>query len=295
MSPSTSKNPTSSTPDEPQAGTQATPSTRAARKTRRSSGRHRIALLAGGLVLAGALTGTGFTVQTAVAEQQAQAQQERDERAAAKAAEAAEIDQAHRAASIALQEADTALDAAANKVDATELSNITSSLAGYVAMPLEEVSELTAQATEQAAAVRAAAEEADRAAVAAAEAQAAAEAHAAAEAQAAAEALAAGNTVAGAKATAASLAAERYGWGESQFSCLVKLWQKESDWSYTAYNNNGGATGIPQALPGNKMASAGADWATNATTQIAWGLEYIRASYGSPCSAWSHSQAVNWY
>ena len=60
-------------------------------------------------------------------------------------------------------------------------------------------------------------------------------------------------------------------------------------------NASSGATGIPQSLPGSKMATAGADWQTNAATQVAWGLDYIQRGYGSPCSAWSHSQAVNWY
>lgn len=136
------------------------------------------------------------------------------------------------------------------------------------------------------------------AADAAAEAQRQAEAAAAAEAQRqqeAAEALARVNTPDGAKAYAAQLAAEKYGWGSDQFSCLSSLWTKESGWNYQAYNNDGGATGIPQALPGSKMATFGADWQTNAATQIAWGLDYISRGYGTPCSAWGHSQAVNWY
>lgn len=117
---------------------------------------------------------------------------------------------------------------------------------------------------------------------------------AAAEAQAAA-ALAAANTVDGAKASAQELMSSRYGWGADQFSCLESLWTKESGWNYQAYNADGGATGIPQALPGSKMASAGADWQTSAATQVAWGLGYIADAYGTPCSAWSHSQAMNWY
>lgn len=122
----------------------------------------------------------------------------------------------------------------------------------------------------------------------------------AAEAAAAAEAaqlasLAAGNTPDGARATAQQIMANEYGWGSDQFSCLNSLWQKESGWNYQAYNANGGATGIPQALPGSKMASAGSDWQSNATTQIRWGLGYIQGSYGSPCAAWGHSQSVNWY
>ncbi|KQR38900.1 hypothetical protein [Microbacterium sp. Leaf159] len=121
-------------------------------------------------------------------------------------------------------------------------------------------------------------------------------AQAAAE-QAAAEAaaLAQANTPEGAKATARQMMADKYGWGEDQFSCLNSLWTKESGWNYQAYNASGGATGIPQALPGSKMASAGSDWQTNAATQIAWGLGYIDSVYGAPCSAWGHSQASNWY
>ncbi|WNB85095.1 ubiquitin-like domain-containing protein [Cellulomonas sp. ATA003] len=85
------------------------------------------------------------------------------------------------------------------------------------------------------------------------------------------------------------------GWGEDQFSCLVKLWHKESGWRVTADNPSSSAYGIPQALPGSKMASAGADWRTNPATQIRWGLGYIDGRYGTPCAAWGHSQARNWY
>jgi hypothetical protein len=85
-----------------------------------------------------------------------------------------------------------------------------------------------------------------------------------------------------------------YGWS-GQFSCLDSLWQQESDWSVTASNPGSGAYGIPQALPGSKMASAGADWQTNAATQITWGLQYIQSTYGSPCAAWSHEEADGWY
>ena len=138
------------------------------------------------------------------------------------------------------------------------------------------------------------AEAAKTAAAAAAFDQAQADAAAAAEA-AAAQALASANTPDGARATARDLAASTYGWGDDQFQCLDKLWQKESGWSYSAYNASSGATGIPQSLPGSKMASAGSDWETNATTQIIWGLGYINGSYGTPCSAWSHSQSMNWY
>ncbi|MDQ1129960.1 phospholipase [Microbacterium sp. SORGH_AS_0888] len=116
-----------------------------------------------------------------------------------------------------------------------------------------------------------------------------------AAAAAAAAALAAANTPDGARATARELAADQYGWGDGQFSCLDSLWQKESSWNYQAENSSSGAYGIPQALPGSKMSSVADDWQTVAATQIAWGLRYIAGSYGTPCAAWAHSQATNWY
>ncbi|MFC9558233.1 hypothetical protein [Agromyces sp. NPDC056965] len=99
---------------------------------------------------------------------------------------------------------------------------------------------------------------------------------------------------AGAKAYAAGAVA-RYGWGSGEYQCLVKLWTRESSWRADAYNASSGAYGIPQSLPGSKMASAGADWRTNAATQIEWGLSYIADRYGAPCGAWAHSERFNWY
>jgi resuscitation-promoting factor RpfB len=88
---------------------------------------------------------------------------------------------------------------------------------------------------------------------------------------------------------------EARGWGDDQFSCLVTMWNHESGWRVNAANPSG-AYGIPQALPGSKMASAGADWATNPATQIKWGLEYISSRYGTPCGAWAQWQANGgWY
>jgi len=84
------------------------------------------------------------------------------------------------------------------------------------------------------------------------------------------------------------------GMGNDQFTCLVNLWNRESHWNVHAANKSG-AYGIPQAMPGSKMASAGPDWQNNATTQITWGLNYIKGRYGTPCAAWSHSQSTGWY
>jgi hypothetical protein len=83
------------------------------------------------------------------------------------------------------------------------------------------------------------------------------------------------------------------GWSD-QFGCLDSLWQRESHWNVYA-SNPSGAYGIPQALPGSKMASAGDDWRTNPATQIRWGLGYIGSRYGGPCAAWRHSQSTGWY
>jgi hypothetical protein len=81
---------------------------------------------------------------------------------------------------------------------------------------------------------------------------------------------------------------------QTYFGCLQDLWNRESGWRYDAENASG-AYGIPQALPGSKMASAGADWATNPATQIKWGLGYIKGIYGTPCGAWAFEEANGYY
>lgn len=86
-----------------------------------------------------------------------------------------------------------------------------------------------------------------------------------------------------------------YGWSGSQYQCLVTMWNHESGWEWYATNSSSGAYGIPQALPGSKMASAGPDWRNNAATQIRWGLGYIAGRYGTPCGAWSYWQRHHWY
>ena len=86
-----------------------------------------------------------------------------------------------------------------------------------------------------------------------------------------------------------------FGFSSDQFGCLDSLYTRESNWNVYADNPSSSAYGIPQALPGSKMASAGPDWATNPVTQIRWGLGYIEDRYGSPCGAWGHSQSHGWY
>jgi hypothetical protein len=83
------------------------------------------------------------------------------------------------------------------------------------------------------------------------------------------------------------------GWS-SQFSCLAQMWGRESGWNLHA-SNASGAYGIPQALPGAKMAAMGGSWANDAQTQIKWGLNYIAGRYGTPCHAWSLWQSQGWY
>jgi hypothetical protein len=126
---------------------------------------------------------------------------------------------------------------------------------------------------------------------------------AAARAQAAAQSQAADQAGAATAYAAASGSPEQiaqamlgsFGWSSSQFACLYPLWEHESGWSVTAENPGTGAYGIPQAMPGAKMAGAGPDWQNDAATQIRWGLEYMKDLYGSPCGAWAHEQATGWY
>jgi hypothetical protein len=87
----------------------------------------------------------------------------------------------------------------------------------------------------------------------------------------------------------------KYGFSEADFDCLDALWVSESDWDPTADNPTSTAYGIPQALTGGTHDNLPSDYMTNPVSQIEWGLDYIRVSYGSPCSAWEFKQANNWY
>jgi hypothetical protein len=88
-----------------------------------------------------------------------------------------------------------------------------------------------------------------------------------------------------------------YGFSTSQWGCLERLWIGESGWNYRAENSSSGAYGIPQSLPGSKMGTVASDWRTNPVTQIKWGLNYIKLSYGSPCNALSqwNARSPHWY
>ena len=87
----------------------------------------------------------------------------------------------------------------------------------------------------------------------------------------------------------------KYGWGARQWTPLYNLWMRESGWYKYAYNPSSGAYGIPQAVPGSKMASAGANWRTKSRPQVRWGLGYIKSVYGYPRRAWDHELAYGWY
>lgn len=95
--------------------------------------------------------------------------------------------------------------------------------------------------------------------------------------------------------TAARTMMTTRGYSKAQQNCVIRLWDKESNWRWWADNPSSSAYGIPQALPGSKMASAGRDWRTNPVTQIKWGLKYIKDRYGKPCAAWGHSVRRGWY
>lgn len=199
-----------------------------------------------------------------------------------------------------LAEATTIIAAVHTKIDSKPLTSAVASLGEYKKLDIDTVLALTDKAKDVAENAVAAAAEVDR--VAAVKAAAVA---AAAKAARVARAKRDANTPAGAKATARTILSSRYGWGADQFSCLDRLWQKESEWKVSAQNNGFSrssahvpdkqAYGIAQAGPGSRMGAVGGDWRTNAATQIVWGLTYIKDRYGSPCGAWSHSVANNWY
>jgi hypothetical protein len=289
-----------------------------ARKRSRPSRRRLLAI--GSVIALGALASTGYGVQSAIAAQAyddriavatdltqgAVVQPETEYSYGAVVQEYAE-----QTAESTINGANAVVASAQGKTDATALSTSVTALSYFTLLAPERVFELASETATQTAAVQAAVAEVDR--IAAEQAAAAAAAQAAAE-QAAAEAAAAADTSSaapqqasggsrpsaptdptGAQAIARDMMASKYGWGSDQFGCLVPLWDRESGWNVNAYNSSSGATGIPQALPGSKMATAGDDWQTNPATQISWGLGYIADRYGTPCAAWDHSESVGWY
>ena len=99
----------------------------------------------------------------------------------------------------------------------------------------------------------------------------------------------------GARAVANELVATTYKWNANQMACLNSLWTNESHWNFRAHNHSSGATGIAQALPGNKMDVVATDWRTNPVTQIKWGLRYIKIRYGTPCRALANTRWSGYY
>jgi hypothetical protein len=288
------------------------------------------------VLVVGAMAGTGFVLQPAMAAQDDRVA-ETAVLAASTSLQADQLDsyravaEAHatKAAEGTIAGATAVITAAQNKADATELATSVAMLSDFEQLAPERIYDIVDTTNTQVEPVQSATAEADRIAAEAAAAAAAAAAAEAAAAEAAAQAAAeqaaaeeaaasqarqaqaapapsgapapapaapsAPSNPSGSQAIARDMMSARYGWGGDQFGCLVSLWDKESGWNANAYNASSGATGIPQALPGSKMATAGADWATNPATQIAWGLGYISGSYGTPCAAWAKSEAVGWY
>ena len=102
-------------------------------------------------------------------------------------------------------------------------------------------------------------------------------------------------SITGAKKVTKSIMNTDYAWGEDEYSCLNRLWTKESHWNYKAHNSRSGAHGIPQALPAIKMEIISTDWRTNPVTQIRWGLRYIDIRYETPCQAWAKFKRSRYY
>lgn len=229
------------------------------------------------MALAG-IVGTGFTLQSAAERAEAETATTLLSQSTGMHVEQLDV---HRAtfearastmADIAVATAIPVIQEAEGRADASALAAKVAALEDHVALAPERIFALTSEVEAGAAEVQAAIAEADRV-----------------------ESEAAARTPAGAQSIARDMMATKYGWGADQFGCLVSLWQKESGWRYDALNPSSAAAGIPQSLPGSKMATHGADWETNPATQISWGLDYIDRAYGTPCSAWGHSQSNNWY
>jgi hypothetical protein len=102
-------------------------------------------------------------------------------------------------------------------------------------------------------------------------------------------------TPVGAKYITRTIMADEYNWSDDQYSCLNRLWTKESHWNYKAHNYRSGAHGIAQALPASKMEVISSDWRTNPVTQIRWGLRYIDLRYDTPCKAWAKFKRSHYY
>ncbi len=95
------------------------------------------------------------------------------------------------------------------------------------------------------------------------------------------------------KGIAKQMVTERF--GAQQFTAFAEIVRRESNWDYLARNRSSGAYGLAQALPGKKMASHGADWATNPLTQLEWMADYIANRYGNPANALAFHNRHHWY
>ncbi len=89
--------------------------------------------------------------------------------------------------------------------------------------------------------------------------------------------------------------ARQAGVSESDLYDALTLIYHESGCRPSATNASSGAYGIGQALPGSKMASAGADWETNPVTQIRWMSQYVNGRYGGWSQAMNYWWQHHWY
>lgn len=269
--------------------------------SRGTASARRTVLTVGAFVAVAGIVGSGFVLQSAAADQATRetATAALSESTGMRAEQLGVYDMLFEAratekAELVLAAATPVIIAASGKTDATALAATVAALEDHEQLAADRILTLANEAEAQAAVVQAAVVEVERVAAEQAE-QAAAAAAAAATKRVASSRPSAPTDPSGAQAIARDMMLSQYGWGEAEFGCLVALWNKESGWNANAYNASSGAAGIPQALPGSKMAAFGADWQTNPATQIAWGLSYISGRYGTPCAAWDSAQANGWY
>ena len=83
--------------------------------------------------------------------------------------------------------------------------------------------------------------------------------------------------------------------GGQEYMCLWFVIDDESKWDVHAENPTSLAYGLPQAKPGDKMASAGADWRDNPLTQLQWAVTYGQQKYGGLCNALAFRDERGWW
>ena len=77
-------------------------------------------------------------------------------------------------------------------------------------------------------------------------------------------------------------------WGESEWTAMEELIQRESRWNPHAVNSTSGACGLFQSINCDYNMD-------NTAEQIEWGINYIKSRYNLPSVALRFHNIHNWY